>query len=96
MSKLGRIGHRLYAGEVSYDFIGHRRRWYLVSAIMIAVSLLSLGIRGLDFGIEFKGGADFKATTVVTAQTVDSMRDALRVSRASQRLHPIFDRTRDS
>ena len=36
MSKLGEIGHRLYAGEVSYDFIGHRRRWYLVSAIMIA------------------------------------------------------------
>jgi len=80
MSKLGEIGHRLYAGEVSYDFIGHRRRWYLVSAIMIAVSILSLGIRGLDFGIEFKGGADFKAATVVTAQTVDSMRDALRNS----------------
>jgi len=80
MSKLGEIGHRLYAGEVSYDFIGHRGRWYLVSAIMIAVSILSLGIRGLDFGIEFKGGADFKATTVVTAQTVDSMRDALRNS----------------
>jgi preprotein translocase subunit SecF len=80
MSKLGEIGHRLYAGEVSYDFIGHRRRWYLVSAIMIAVSILSLGIRGLDFGIEFKGGADFKAATQVTAQTVDSMRDALRNS----------------
>ena len=28
MSKLGAIGHRLYTGEVSYDFIGHRRRWY--------------------------------------------------------------------
>jgi len=38
MSKLGNIGHRLYTGEVSYDFIGHRRRWYLVSAILIGVS----------------------------------------------------------
>ena len=36
--------------------------------------------RGLDFGIEFKGGADFKAPTQVTAQTVDSMREALRNS----------------
>jgi preprotein translocase subunit SecF len=80
MSKFGEIGHRLYTGEVSYDFIGHRRRWYLVSAIMIAVSILSLAFRGLDFGIEFKGGADFKATTQVTAQTVDSMREALRNS----------------
>jgi preprotein translocase subunit SecF len=80
MSKLSEIGHRLYTGEVSYDFIGQRRRWYLVSAIMIAVSILSLAIRGLDFGIEFKGGADFKAATQVTAQTVDSMRDALHNS----------------
>jgi preprotein translocase subunit SecF len=80
MSKFGEIGHRLYTGEVSYDFIGHRRHWYLVSAIMIAVSILSLAVRGLDFGIEFKGGADFKAATQVTAQTVDSMREALRNS----------------
>ena len=36
MSKLGTIGHRLYTGEISYDFIGHRRRWYILSAILIA------------------------------------------------------------
>jgi preprotein translocase subunit SecF len=80
MSKLSTIGHRLYTGEVSYDFIGHRRRWYIVSAILIGVSILALVVRGLDFGIEFKGGADFKAATTVTAQTVDSMKDALRNS----------------
>jgi preprotein translocase subunit SecF len=80
MSKLSAIGHRLYTGEVSYDFIGHRRRWYIVSVILIAVSLLALAVRGLDFGIEFKGGADFKAATMVNAQTVDSMKDALRNS----------------
>jgi preprotein translocase subunit SecF len=80
MSKLGAIGHRLYTGEVSYDFIGHRRRWYIVSAVLIGVSILALLLRGLDFGIEFKGGADFKAATTVTAQTVDSMKEALRNS----------------
>jgi preprotein translocase subunit SecF len=80
MSKLGAIGHRLYTGEVSYDFIGHRRRWYIVSAVLIGVSILALLLRGLDFGVEFKGGADFKAATTVTAQTVDSMKDALRNS----------------
>jgi preprotein translocase subunit SecF len=80
MSKLSAIGHRLYTGEVSYDFIGNRRRWYIVSAILLGVSILALVLRGLDFGIEFKGGADFKAATTVTAQSVDSMKDALRSS----------------
>jgi preprotein translocase subunit SecF len=80
MSKLSAIGHRLYTGEVSYDFIGQRRRWYIVSAVLLGVSILALLLRGLDFGIEFRGGADFKAATTVTAQTVDSMKDALRNS----------------
>jgi preprotein translocase SecF subunit len=80
MSRLSTIGHRLYTGEISYDFIGHRRRWYILSGILIAIAIISLITRGLDFGIEFKGGADFKAPAHVTAQTVDSMRDALRSS----------------
>ncbi len=80
MSRLGRIGHQLYTGEVSYDFVSRRRRWYTVSAILVAVSLLALVFRGLTFGIEFSGGADFKAPTTVTSQTVPDMRAALEAS----------------
>ena len=36
MSRFGDLGHRLYTGEVSYDFIGRRRRWYILSAVLIA------------------------------------------------------------
>ena len=28
MSKLGNLGARLHRGEISYDFIGHRKLWY--------------------------------------------------------------------
>ena len=28
MSRLGTLAHSLYSGEVSYDFVGQRRRWY--------------------------------------------------------------------
>ncbi|WP_375425120.1 protein translocase subunit SecF [uncultured Friedmanniella sp.] len=77
MSRFGQLGHRLYTGEVSYDFISRRRRWYAISAILIVISLGALGIRGLQFGIEFKGGADFRATTTVNSQTVDNMQNAL-------------------
>jgi preprotein translocase subunit SecF len=77
MAKLGNLTHHLYTGEVSYDFIGRRRRWYLLSAILITLSVVALLVRGLVFGIEFRGGADFRAPTTVTSSTVDQVREAL-------------------
>ncbi|HEY5980426.1 MAG TPA: protein translocase subunit SecF [Microlunatus sp.] len=77
MSRFRDIGHKLYTGEVSYDFVGRRRRWYVISAVLIAVSLLSIGIRGFEWGIEFEGGADFQAQTVVTDTTVTDMQEAV-------------------
>ena len=77
MPNLRDLGHKLYTGEVSYDFVGHRRRWYVISAILIAVSLLSIGIRGFQWGIEFEGGADFQVQTAVTDTTVTDMQDAV-------------------
>lgn len=80
MSKLSQLGHRLYTGEVSYDFLGRRRTWYVLSGVLIAISLLAVLLRGLTWGIEFKGGADFKAPTTVTATSVEEMRVALESS----------------
>jgi preprotein translocase subunit SecF len=80
MSYFGRIGHQLYTGEISYDFVARRRRWYLISAVLIATSLIALFGRGLSWGIEFSGGADFRAVTTVTATTVPDMRAALEES----------------
>ncbi|MGL5405546.1 MAG: protein translocase subunit SecF [Propionibacteriaceae bacterium] len=71
------LAHRLYTGEVSYDFIGHRKWWYLVSAGLILLSLIGLGVRGLNLGIEFKGGADFQTPITVTDNTVPAMREAI-------------------
>lgn len=60
MSKLGQVGHRLYTGEVSYDFVGRKKIWYCLSATIILLAIGGILIRGLNFGIEFKGGADFR------------------------------------
>jgi preprotein translocase subunit SecF len=58
--ELGSIGGRLYRGELSFDFVGQRKKWYLTSLVLLAISLGSLFFQGLKLGIEFKGG------TVVT------------------------------
>ncbi|HEX4018163.1 MAG TPA: protein translocase subunit SecF [Frankiaceae bacterium] len=53
------LASRLYRGEVSYDFIGHRKRWYTISAVFILICIISMIFRGFTFGIDFKGGAEF-------------------------------------
>ncbi|MGH9090991.1 MAG: protein translocase subunit SecF, partial [Acidimicrobiales bacterium] len=54
---------RLYRGETSFDFVGRRRWWFLISGIVIVAGLLSLGIRGFNLGITFKGGTSWQVQT---------------------------------
>jgi preprotein translocase subunit SecF len=75
MSRVGSLGARLYRGEVSYDFIGHRRLWYTVSLVLIAVSVVSLLVRGLTLGIEFRGGAEFRVAAQSASE--ESVRDTV-------------------
>ena len=60
MSRLGQIGGRLYRGEVSVNFVGRQRLWYAISGAILVISILALLVRGLDFSVDFKGGAIFK------------------------------------
>jgi len=75
MSRLGSLGARLYRGEVSYDFIGHRKTWYVVSAVLLLVSVASLLILRLSLGIEFRGGAEFRVQAAEVS--VDTVRDVV-------------------
>jgi preprotein translocase subunit SecF len=72
MSRLGTLAHRLYSGEVSYDFVGKRKRWYAISGVIIVLALVGLFGRGLNLGIEFKGGSEF--TVPSTTATVEDAR----------------------
>ncbi|MCT2588576.1 protein translocase subunit SecF [Streptomyces sp. N2-109] len=72
MSRLGTLGGKLYRGETSYDFVGHRKLWYGITLCIVVVSMLGLGFRGLNMGIEFQGGAVF--TTPPTKISVEDAR----------------------
>jgi preprotein translocase subunit SecF len=59
MSRLGTLGHKLYTGQASYEFVGRWRRWLAISGVVIVVGLVGLAVRGLSLSLEFKGGTQF-------------------------------------
>jgi len=77
MSRFGRIGNRLYTGDVSIDFVGRRRTWYAISAAIVIVAALALGLRGLNMGIEFKGGVEYEVQIAPTQSNVQALRSAV-------------------
>ncbi len=66
------IWTRLYRGETSFDFVGRRRRWYVVSGTVILLGLIFLVVNGLNFSIDFKGGTVWEVpSTASVAQARD-------------------------
>ena len=39
-----------------FDYMGHKVWWFILSGILLAVSVVSLSVSGLDFGLEFQEG----------------------------------------
>lgn len=56
MKKLFNAFSRLYHGESSFDFVGRKKIWFLLSSVVIIAGLISLFTRGLNFSIDFQGG----------------------------------------
>src|SRR6187200_1625073 len=69
---------RLYHGETSIDFYG-RRWWGLgLSGVLIAITIVSLFVSGLNLGIDFEGGVSWEVPS--STLTIDEARTALENS----------------
>lgn len=80
MGRFSRLGNELYTGKKSIDFIGRRWLWYGVSAVIVVICVLGLWSKGLNYGIEFTGGAEYKVSvpsSQVTQETADDVRQAV-------------------
>jgi preprotein translocase subunit SecF len=67
MSFLGKLNR----SETNIDFVGLKKRWFTISAVLIAVSLLSFGFRQLNLGIEFEGGLGIQTENPAGASVAD-------------------------
>jgi len=65
MASLTSFGNDLYTGARSVNFVGRRKIWYLISTILVLVSIVGPVVRGgFNFGIEFTGGSEFVVSGV--------------------------------
>jgi preprotein translocase subunit SecF len=80
MGRLSRLGNELYEGRVSVDFVGRKWLWYSISGLIILLAAGGLFFKGLNFGIEFKGGVEYTVSpsaSQVTQGNVDKIRTAV-------------------
>lgn len=72
------LAHRLYHGETHFDFVGKRRWWFGISAVLVLVSglLLIPGVRGLNLSVDFVGGSLVECKNPAGA-SVSDVRSAL-------------------
>ncbi len=92
MMSVRRTLGRLYRGETEIGFVGQSRRWFIVSGVALAISLLSLGVRQLNLSLDFTGGVSIAAPNPAAAEVAD-VRDALGEVGSDARIQLIDDGT---
>jgi preprotein translocase subunit SecF len=72
MSKIKDLGNDFYSGKRSLDIVGRRKVFYIIGiAVVIASILVPIVKGGFNFGIEFRGGSEFRVEGVAsTSQQV--------------------------
>ncbi len=83
----------LYRGETEFDFIGRRRRFFVISGVVIAICISSLLFRGLVGSVDFTGGTIVEAPNH-SGVDVAGVRSALTVigqegARVQVRIDPL-------
>ena len=92
MGRFSRLGNELYTGKKSIDFIGRRWLWYGISAVIVVICVSGLWSKGLNYGIEFTGGAEYKVSlpsSQVTQDTADDLRAAVADSGVDNASSPV-------
>ncbi len=94
---------RLYRGESNIDFIGKRKIWFALSAVVILACLLIMPLRpapspcapplpsyfkGLNCGIEFKGGISVQAPIAPGSELAD-LSELDVINRVEEALVPV-------
>jgi len=79
MSSFAEFGNDLYTGKRSIDIVSRQKTWYAVSAVLLVLATIGLFGKGLNVGLEFRGGSEFRVSSVTSTDGFESRgKDAVR------------------
>ena len=64
MRSMNEFGNDLYTGKTSFPFVGKRRLWFIIAAVLVIGAALVPLVRPIQFSIEFTGGSQFTVSGV--------------------------------
>ena len=65
-----------FLAHTKFDFIGKRKIAYIISGAFLLVTLVSLAVRGMNYGVDFSGGRAYVVRFDHNV-TANEVRDAL-------------------
>ncbi len=72
MSSFAHFGNDLYTGRRSFDIVGRQKTWYAVSLVLLILACIGLFGRQLNVGLEFKGGSEFRVSSVTNLDNYEA------------------------
>lgn len=85
----GGVFHRLYTGAGAFNIVGLRKRFYFGFGLLMLICAISMGTKGFNFGIEFRGGTEIQMPAAGAHGTIS-------VSDAKQAFAEVLGRQPDS
>jgi preprotein translocase subunit SecF len=68
---------RLYRGETDFQFVPHRKKFYLASAIVILALIGVMLVKGFVLGIDFAGGTMYNVPATETSASLGDVETAV-------------------
>jgi len=85
---------QIFRRQTAFNFMGYRNQALIFSLLLIAASLGSLAVKGLNFGIDFTGGTVIEAG-YADSVALDEIRSALSKEGFAEAVVQHFGTTRD-
>lgn len=67
---------QLYRGETDFQFVAHRKKFYIASGVIIAALAVVMLVKGFVLGIDFAGGVQYNVPAGQTEATLEQVEGA--------------------